>query len=149
MISQLAANRNILTHPTTKGDSFEINWIKWLKVYLPNRYQVDKAFLIDSQNNISDQIDFVIYDQQYTPFVFNQDGAVYIPAESVYAIFEVKPELNKNYIEYAGQKTKSVRQLIRTSAPIHHAGGVLPPSTFKNYLRDIMLRKFMESAFWR
>ncbi|MBP1154642.1 MULTISPECIES: DUF6602 domain-containing protein [unclassified Paenibacillus] len=138
MISQLAANRSILTHPTTKGDSFEINWIKWLKVYLPKRYQVDRAFLIDSQNNISDQIDVVIYDQQYTPFVFNQDGAVYIPAESVYAIFEVKPELNKQYIEYAGQKTKSARQLIRTSAPIHHAGGILPPKAHSKIISGIL-----------
>ena len=56
-------------------------------------------------------------------FVFNQDGAIYIPAESVYAVFEVKQELDKANFLYAAEKIKSVRLLNRTSAPIVHAGG--------------------------
>ena len=123
MRSRLSTNSGVLHHAPTKGDASELNWIAWLTEYLPKRYQVDKAFVIDSADNISDQLDLVIYDRQYSPFVFNQDGAKYIPAESVYAVFEVKQELNKVNLEYAGQKIKSVRQLIRTSAPIVHAGG--------------------------
>ena len=99
MISRLSTNRKSIAHPAAKGDASELNWIQWLKDYLPKRYCVDKAFLIDCNNNLSDQIDVVIYDQQYTPFAFKQDSVIYIPAESVYAIFEVKQELNKEYIE--------------------------------------------------
>lgn len=123
MIQKLSSNREIIFHSTTKGDASEINWIEWLKTYLPRRYEVDKAFIIDSNNRFSQQIDLVIYDRQYSPFVFNQDGAIYIPAESVYAVFEVKQELNKTNFLYAGEKIKSVRLLNRTSAPIVHAGG--------------------------
>lgn len=123
MISRLTANRAVIAHPGTKGDAFELNWIGWLTDYLPKRYTIDKAFVIDCNGNMSDQIDVVIYDRQYSPFVFNQDGALYVPAESVYAIFEVKPELNKEYIEYAANKAESVRKLTRTTAPIPHAGG--------------------------
>lgn len=126
MIQKLSSNREIIFHNTTKGDASELNWIDWLKLYLPKRYEVDKAFIIDSQNNFSEQIDLVIYDRQYSPFVLNQDGAVYIPAESVYAIFEIKQTLNKENIEYASKKIKSVRVLKRTSAPIVHAGGTIP-----------------------
>jgi len=123
MIQKLSSNREIIFHPTSKGDASEINWIEWLKTYLPKRYDVDKAFVIDSNNRFSEQLDLVIYDRQYSPFVFNQDGAIYIPAESVYAVFEVKQELNKTNFLYAAEKIKSVRLLNRTSAPIVHAGG--------------------------
>jgi hypothetical protein len=138
MISKLTTNRQMVLHPGAKGDATELNWIQWLKDYLPKRYCVDKAFIIDCENNISDQIDVVIYDQQYSPFVFNQDSVIYIPAESVYAVFEVKQELSKEYIEYAGKKAESVRSLRRTSAPIPHAGGFYPPKQHQNILSGIL-----------
>lgn len=138
MNSKLTTNRRSISHPGTMGDASELNWIEWLKTYLPKRYSVDKAFVIDCENNISDQIDVVIYDQQYCPFVFNQDSAIYIPAESVYAVFEVKQEFNKKYIEYAGEKAESVRKLKRTSAPIPHAGGCYPPKPHNKILAGIL-----------
>ena len=67
MNSKLTTNRRNISHPGTKGDSSEEGWIEWLRTYLPKRYCVDKAFIIDCENNISDQIDIVIYDQQYCP----------------------------------------------------------------------------------
>lgn len=123
MIQKLSSDREIIFHAPTKGGATELNWIDWLKKYLPNRYQVDQAFIIDSNGRFSEQIDLVIYDQQYSPFVFNQDGAIYIPAESVYAVFEIKQELDKANFEYATDKIKSVRLLNRTSAPIVQASG--------------------------
>lgn len=128
---QLNTNRSFINHPGTKGDSLENVWIDWLKNYLPNRYSIDKAIIIDSEGHLSDQIDLVIYDQQYTPFVFKQNGVLYIPAEGVYAVFEVKPNLEGSakdegekvsYIEYAGRKIESVRKLIRTSTTIIDRG---------------------------
>jgi hypothetical protein len=127
MATKLSANRKLILHPGTKGDASELNWIKMLDTYLPKRYKVDKAFVLDSDGNLSDQIDLVIYDRQYSPFLFNQDGALYIPAESVYAVFEVKQTLNKEMMLYAGEKIGSVRKLKRTTAPIYHAGGVYKP----------------------
>ncbi|KGK85860.1 hypothetical protein DP73_17655 [Desulfosporosinus sp. HMP52] len=138
MITKLSTNRQHISHPGIKGDSSELNWVEWLKTYLPKRYCVDKALIIDCEGNTSDQIDVVIYDQQYSPFVFNQDNAFYIPAESIYAIFEVKQEINKEYVEYAGEKTKSVRSLIRTSAIIPHAGGFYEPKQHKGILSGLL-----------
>lgn len=138
MAAKLSTNRQHMHHPGIKGDSSELNWIEWLKTYLPKRYSVDKAFIIDCEGNISDQIDVVIYDQQYSPFVFNQDNAYYIPAESVYAVFEVKQEISKDYVEYAGGKTKSVRSLIRTSTVIPHAGGCYEPKQHKGILSGLL-----------
>lgn len=138
MKAELSTSRYGINHTSTKGDTTELNWINWLKTYLPLRYSVDKAFIIDCESKISEQIDLVIYDQQYSPFVFKQNGAIYIPAESVYAIFEVKQTLNKYNIEYAGKKAESVRVLERTSAPIYHAGGRYKPKSHKKILAGIL-----------
>ncbi|MEP1258130.1 DUF6602 domain-containing protein, partial [Algoriphagus sp.] len=102
-------------------------WIEWLRKYLPNRYCVDKAIVIDHEGNTSQQMDIVIYDNWFTPFIFNQNGFYYIPAEGVYAIFEVKPDIKGkvgdiNYIEYAGEKIESVRMLKREAASFINGG---------------------------
>ena len=127
MVAQLNTNREFILHSGSKGDSLENVWIEWLRSYLPNRYCVDKAIVIDSNGDLSHQIDLVIYDQQYTPFVFKQNGIFYIPAEGVYAIFEVKPDFKgkvdeDNFFQYAGKKIESVRKLKRTSVGIINAG---------------------------
>lgn len=138
MTVQLSTNREVIPHPGSKGDSLENVWIDWLKKYLPNRYQVDKAIVIDSKGKLSHQLDLVIYDQQYTPFVFSQNGVSYIPAEGVYAVFEVKPNLKKDYIEYAGDKIQSVRQLYRTSTSIIDVGQVRYPRPLTQILGGIL-----------
>ena len=107
-------------------DLSEGRWIQMLQNHLPARYQVNKAFVIDSKNQCSDQIDIVIHDRQYSPFVLKFDSALYVPAESVYAIFEVKQEMSGNEVNYAAGKIASVRRLHRTSIPIPHAGGTYP-----------------------
>jgi hypothetical protein len=127
MITTLAANREIIQHPTAKGTATELHWLTMLRNYLPSRYATDSAFVLDCEGQISEQIDVVIYDRQYSPFLFNQDGARYIPSESVYAVFEVRQELNANNVVYAGEKAASVRGLQRTSAAIPHAGGKYEP----------------------
>ncbi|MFV8296019.1 DUF6602 domain-containing protein [Mycolicibacterium fortuitum] len=105
-------------HPDAKGDNSEITWRTMLANYLPDRYKVDKGFVIDHEGNFSHYIDIIIYDRYYSPIVFNENGSTYVPAESVFAVIECKPVLNKNYIEYARDKAKSARDLKRTSAPI-------------------------------
>ena len=123
MHAKLSLNRRIIHHPTTKGDASELEWVDMLSTYLPRRYQVDKAFVIDCKGNISEQIDIVIFDRHYSPFLLRQNGATYVPAESVYAIIEVKPVLTNANIRYASKKASSVRRLERTTAKIVHAGG--------------------------
>lgn len=123
----MGASQAALTHPGAKGEASETNWIEMLQKHLPHRYRADRAFVIDSNGKSSDQIDVVIYDRQYTPLLYNQDGQMFVPAESVYAVFEVKQNLDKAHIEYAGIKAASVRRLHRTSARIAHAGGQYQP----------------------
>jgi len=120
---QLEFSSKSITHDGVMGDVNELNFIDVLRKYLPNRYAVDSAIVIDSNGNTSEQIDIVIFDQQYTPTLLDQKNHRFVPSEAVYAIFEVKPTINKQYLEYASSKAKSVRVLERTSVPITHVGG--------------------------
>jgi hypothetical protein len=98
-----------------------------LRLYLPNRYSVHKASILDSEGQISESIDVVVHDRQYTPTLLDSESHRYVPAEAVYAIFECKPKIDKGYLEYAGKKAESVRRLKRTSVPIPHAGATPYP----------------------
>lgn len=123
---RLATVRRSFTHPGTKGDASENVWIELLDTYLPKRYQAAKAHVVDSHGNFSQQIDVVIFDRQYSPFIFNFQGQTIIPAESVYAVFEAKQTADAALVAYAKEKVASVRRLHRTSLPIPYAKGVYP-----------------------
>lgn len=124
---RLATARKALAHPDAKGDASEAIWIELFQTYLPQRYSALKAYVVDSKGEFSQQIDAVIFDRQYSPFIFNYKGQAVIPAESVYAVFEAKQAINASRIRYAYEKIASVRKLYRTSLPIPTAGGTLPP----------------------
>ena len=140
MLSQTTFSA-VLSHPVDKGDNAEECWIGWFNKYLPNRYRAAKATLIDSTGQISDQIDIVIYDSQYSYLAFNQNNVLYLPAESAYAVFEVKQDLNKSHLEYASRKAESVRSLKRTSAPIPYAAGVYKPKPLHHIIAGILTTK--------
>lgn len=129
---------NIVNHPVDKGDNAEDNWIKWFNEYFPKRYKAAKATIIDSKGNTSDQIDIVLYDKQYSYLAFNENNIKYLPAESVYAVFEVKQKLNRENMIYAGEKAESVRKLYRTSAEIPYAGGVYPAKKPNHIIAGIL-----------
>lgn len=125
--TQLEMSSKSITHNGVLGDVNETHFIETIKKYLPRRYAIDSGIIIDSNGSTSDQIDVVIYDNQYTPTLLDQHNHRFIPAESVYAIFEVKPTIDKAYLDYTANKAESVRKLYRTSVAIPHAGGVYTP----------------------
>lgn len=139
----LSTNREFIIHPGSKGDALENAWIDWLRNYLPNRYSIDKAIVIDHEGNTSHQMDIVIYDNWFTPFIFSQNGFHYIPAEGVYAVFEVKPDIGdssdgKTNIEYAAEKIESVRKLLRTSTNMINSGRKLGPRPLTKIVGGIL-----------
>ena len=126
---QLSLTRSTIGHSVAKGDASEAVWLELLQTYLPKRYQAAKAFVVDSAGAASEQIDVLIFDRQYSPFIFEIKGQTVIPAESVYAVFEAKQSINAEEVRYAKKKVASVRRLHRTSLPIPHAGGIYPAKT--------------------
>lgn len=116
--------RDVTRHPTTMGDQLEADWAGVLADFLPGRYTVGPIFAVDHEGSMSEQIDVAVYDKHFSPQWFGGANNVrFVPVESVYAVFEVKPKLNPSYIKAAQKKAASVRRLKRTSAFIVHAGG--------------------------
>jgi hypothetical protein len=135
---RLAIAREAFAHPDAKGDASERVWLELFQTYLPRRYQAESSHIVDSEGAFSEQIDIVVFDRQYSPFIFKYLGQTIIPAESVYAVFESKQSINAEQIEYAQGKAESVRRLHRTSLPIPHAGGTHPAKTPQHILGGLL-----------
>jgi hypothetical protein len=135
---RLETARKSFGHPVTKGDASEAIWLDLLQTYLPKRYQAASAHVVDSKGEFSQQIDVVVFDRQYSPFIFQFEGQLIIPAESVYAVFEAKQAANAEQVAYAIDKVASVRRLHRTSLPIPHAGGEYPPKPLPPILGGLL-----------
>jgi len=130
MQSRMMAHLDVgkaLEHASTCGAASEVHWLKLLNSHLPERYRASSAFIVDWEGNRSRQIDIAIYDRFYSPLIFPYESGFLIPAESVYAIIEVKQLLTRSYLFDAGTKIASVRRLNRTSVRVPYAGGSYPP----------------------
>lgn len=136
--SDLQRARKALGHPTDLGDATEEIWIDLFNKYLPRRYHALKATVVDSKGTFSEQIDVVIHDRQYTPLVFTFRDKHVVPAESVYAVFESKQEMNANHIGYAQKKIASVRKLHRTSLPVPTIDGTKRPKDLTPVIGGIL-----------
>jgi len=95
-----------IVHAGDRGEVNEKYFIDVLRNYLPNRYSVNKATVLDCEGEVSHSIDIVVHDRQYTPLLLDSESHRYIPAEAVYAVFECKPTINKSYLEYASSKAE-------------------------------------------
>jgi len=123
MLADLSVG-GLFEHASTAGAATEHHWINLFERYLPKRYRAAPAFVIDSDGRRSRQIDIAIFDNLYSPPLFPHDAGLHVPAESVYAVLEVKPTVSKQWLRDAGEKAASVRALRRTSAPIIASGAL-------------------------
>ncbi len=137
LLTKLSAP-GLFTHPTAKGDITENAWRDLISKFLPSRYQVSKAFVLDARGNTSQQIDVVVHDRHFCPLLFEQGDQRYIPAESVFAVFEVRQDLDLENVRYAAEKAKSVRSLHRTSREVVDRGQVKPPRELFEILAGVL-----------
>jgi hypothetical protein len=135
---KLKTARKAFGHAPTKGDASEQVWLELLNLYLPKRYHAAKAHVVDSNGRFSQQIDVVVFDRQYSPFIFHFQEQTIIPAESVYGVFEAKQSINADQVDYAHEKIETVRTLHRTSLPIPTANGLANPKIPHHILGGIL-----------
>ena len=126
MLAQLSVGR-LFEHASTAGAATEHHWLQLFDRYLPKRYRAAPAFVIDSNGRRSRQIDIAIFDNLYTPPLFPHASGIHLPAESVYAVFEVKPTFSRQWLRDAAEKAASVRSLRRTSVSVIGRSASSPP----------------------
>jgi hypothetical protein len=133
MLAQLSVGA-LFEHPSAAGHATEHHWLQLFDRYLPKRYRAAPAFVIDSTGRRSRQIDIAIFDNLYTPPLFPHSSGLHLPAESVYAVFEVKPTFSRQWLRDAAEKAASVRALRRTSVSVIGRSATKPPAILAGLL---------------
>ncbi len=127
MRAALEAERDVIDHPGLKGSASEGRWRELLETHLPRRYRVATGVVVDHEGRKSRQTDVIIHDAQYCPLFRKHGGLSYVPAESVYAVLDVKQVVDAESLRDAALKARSVRRLSRTSGTIIDRGREMPP----------------------
>ena len=126
LLGALRTGRRNAGHSGAQGAGTETHWHEMLGGILPARYQAMRAFVVDSRGGQSEQIDLAIIDRHFSPLFWEWGEHCYVPAESVYGVFEIKPEISREHVLYTAGKIASVRRLHRTSASFGWAMGTMP-----------------------
>ncbi len=89
-------------HGTSTGSHREEVWANLLRKILPRKFAILKnGFVIDSSGNASPEIDIVIYDEQYVPYIFQYgETTKLVPIEAVFAVVQCKStNVDKSILE--------------------------------------------------
>ena len=84
-------NYNVSNHQSTAGSYREEIWADFFRRIVPQKFNIARSvFIIDSKENVSKEVDIAIYDEQYTPYIFNYGLIKFIPIEAVAAVAQCK-----------------------------------------------------------
>ena len=116
MIIEWERIKESLSHPSLKGTALEGEFKKFLRGYLPANLEISSGIVVDSSGNESKQLDIIIHDAAKTPSMFNEAEIKVMPVECVYAIIEVKADIDSTKtIGDIFENMKSVKDLEKTS----------------------------------
>lgn len=114
VLDDLDLTRNI-RHPGENGRAREQILKNFLKKIIPKKYSVDTGFVIDAVGGISNQIDIVIYRDDYHS-IFEIGEIKHFMVESVVAVIENKASMASSAaLRQAFDNIKSVKRLDRTN----------------------------------
>lgn len=78
-------------HPGLTGSYREEMWVKFFRSIIPRKFSfVHGAMIIDSDGNISNEVDIAVIDEMYTPYIFQYHTLKLIPIEAVSLVIECK-----------------------------------------------------------
>lgn len=88
IVNQLFFNH---AHGTTIGTFREEIWKTLFEQIIPQKFKIEQSvFIIDSNKKISKEVDLVIMDEMYTPYIFRYGKIKFVPIEAVAAVIECK-----------------------------------------------------------
>lgn len=113
LIESISGARAAILHSGEKGREIEEKIREALARVLPEKIGVSHGFVIDSNDNSSNQMDIVLYDKMNTPKIYNGDSVQILPVESTYACGEIKTMLDLGKLEDVSEKCLSYKNLHR------------------------------------
>lgn len=89
IVSQL--NLEVDNHYLTAGYNREKIWFDFFRQVIPMKFAIKQGvFLIDSYGEVSKEVDIAVFDEQYTPYIFNYGSIHFIPIEAVAIVIQCK-----------------------------------------------------------
>ena len=93
LVAQTDRARTGSDHPVIKGTSIEYVIRRTLTDYLPSNFAIGTGQIVNNQNEISPQIDILVYDTNNFPrLAVNEDSSVIVCCESVFEVVECKSQ---------------------------------------------------------
>lgn len=99
-----------LDHGPTIGGFREDVWREMFKQIIPQKFATEQSvFIIDSEGNVSNEVDLAIFDETYTPYIFHYGRLKFIPVEAVAVVVECKSSsLKKKELEKWAESIKAL-----------------------------------------
>lgn len=81
-------------HPYTTGTYREQVWEELFERMIPKKYCIEQGvFIMDSYGHISKEVDLVVFDEMYTPYIFRYGKIMFIPIEAVSVVIQCKSQV--------------------------------------------------------
>lgn len=112
---ELTANFNKsvqIKHSGGKGSNREDTFVEFLKDYLPGKYGVGRGEVITSENDVSGELDIVIYDKDHCPLFIKSDSHSIYPRESVFGAISMKSHLDSEELKDAYNNIVSLKKIM-------------------------------------
>lgn len=100
-----------IKHNGGKGDNREDAFVDFLSDYLPKKYGTGRGEVISSNNDISGELDIVIYDNDHCPLLLKSPSHSLYPIESVYGAISMKSHLDSEELNDAYQNIVSLKKI--------------------------------------
>lgn len=108
----LSVSRKIINHQGVKGSSNEVLLKNLLLKVIPSKYKIALNSIIqDSSGNQSNEVDLIIYSDDFLPPFFLGEDVGFLPIECVKYAIEVKTTLTKGELETTIEKFKNLKNL--------------------------------------
>ena len=94
LVNQL--NLETPNHQYTTCTYREIVWKGLFEMMIPKKYCIEQGiFIIDSYGNMSKEVDLAVFDETYTPYIFNFGKIKFIPIEAVSVVIQCKSKVQR------------------------------------------------------
>ncbi len=79
-------------HGSSIGSAREDIWGQLFDMIIPKKFVIEHSvfLIIDSEGNVSHEVDLAILDETYTPYIFRYGRLKFIPIEAVAVVVECK-----------------------------------------------------------
>lgn len=103
-----------IKHNGGKGDNRENAFVEFLKEYLPNKYGIGRGEVISPENEISGEMDIIIFDKDHCPLFLKSESHSLYPRESVFGAISMKSHLDSEELKDAYKNIASLKKITPT-----------------------------------